>query len=215
VTLIGRERESAQLLDRLGSSRLVTVIGPGGVGKTALAQHVAAEAASRFELGVHTVDLTRVDSADAVGGAMAGQLGFVSFRALLDSPTEQSALVLVDNCEHLVDAAAAAIGELLAACEAPAVLATSRSPLEIATRVNDDVGVLQRPRYRGARRHRSLVETIRWSYDLLDAGEARLLDRLAVFAGPFPVEVARQIVAFDVTELDHFTDRSTRCSTPR
>ena len=51
MTLIGRERESALVLARLESSRLVTVIGPGGVGKTALARHVATQAASRFELG--------------------------------------------------------------------------------------------------------------------------------------------------------------------
>ena len=284
MTVIGRERESGLLLARLETSRLVTVIGPGGVGKTALARHVAAAAASRFEVGVRTVDLTRVESAGAVGGAMAGQLGFVSFEALLDSPTEQSALVVVDNCEHLLDAAAAAIGELLEACQAPTVLATSRSPLEmpgesvvvlgplavpaddldvasapavqlflerardagadltdvsqvavaelcrrldglplaleiaaarartmsvaeIAARVGDDIGLLHRPRYRGARRHRSVVEMIRWSYDLLDAGEAELLDRLAVFAGPFPADVARQVVAFDDDERDRFDER--------
>jgi hypothetical protein len=77
------------------------------------------------------VDLTRVDDPEGVGGAVAAQLGFPSFTALLDSPSEQPALLVVDNCEHVLDAAAEAIDALLGACDAPSVVATSRSPLDL------------------------------------------------------------------------------------
>ncbi len=129
--LIGRERELEELVDRLEDHRLVTVVGPGGIGKTAIARAVAARQGPRFPLGAHFVDLTRVDDAEAVGGALAAQLGFPSFRALVDSPSDQPALLVVDNCEHVLDAAADAIDELLASCDAPTVVATSRSPLDL------------------------------------------------------------------------------------
>lgn len=276
MVLIGRERELDDLDERLRSSRLVTVVGPGGVGKTALAGDGAARAAARFPLGVRRVDLTRVDAAEAVSGAVAAQLGVDSYDALLASPTDRPALVLVDNCEHLIDAAAATIQALLDACRAPTVLATSRSPLEvpgesvlalaplevpaprdpdqsacpsvrlflerarsagadvstmdlalvaelcrrldglplaielaaarartlgvaeIAARLATGVEVLDRPRFRGERRHRSIVETIRWSYDLLDEPATQLLERLAVFAGPFSTTTARAMAGLDV-----------------
>ena len=78
--------------------------------------------------GAHFVDLTRVDDAEAVGGALAAQLGFPSFRALVDSPSDQPALLVVDNCEHVLDAAAEAIDELLASCDAPTVVPPAGRP---------------------------------------------------------------------------------------
>ena len=131
MELIGRERETAELVDRLRNRRLVTVIGPAGIGKTALALSVARHAGADYPLGAHLVDLTRVDDGTDVPGAIAAQLGFASFEALLSSPTEQPALVVVDNCEHVTAAAADAVEALLASCESPRVLATSRSPLDL------------------------------------------------------------------------------------
>ncbi|HWM18979.1 MAG TPA: hypothetical protein VNO51_04785 [Ilumatobacteraceae bacterium] len=132
MQLIGREHELTALVDRLASRRVVTVVGPGGIGKTSLALAAAAVVDGRYPLGVHMIDLTRVEAPDAVGGAIAEQLGFPSFSALLDSPTDQPALLVVDNCEHVIDGAATAIAQLVDACAAPVVLATSRSPLDIA-----------------------------------------------------------------------------------
>lgn len=146
MELIGRDGELATLRERLRRRRLVTVVGAGGIGQTALAKAVLDAEQSRFELGGRVVDLTRVDSADAVGGALAGQLGFPSFDALVNSPSEHSVLLLVDNCEHVTSAAAAVISELLAACQTPSVIATSRSPLDVPGEALVPIGPLQLPR---------------------------------------------------------------------
>ncbi len=131
MELIGRDAELGEVIDRLSARRLVTIIGPGGIGKTTLAHAVAARAGSRFDLGTRGVDLTRVDAPDAVAGAIAGQLGFCSFEDLLASPSDRPVLLVVDNCEHVTAAAADAIADLLGACQSPSVLATSRSPLDL------------------------------------------------------------------------------------
>lgn len=129
--LIGRSHELADIGSRIDRSRLVTIVGPGGVGKTALAHAAAARYAERFPLGVRVVDLTRVADPAAVPGALAAQLGFDSFDALIASPADRPVLLLVDNCEHLLDATAAAVAQVLGVCHQPTVLATSRSPLEL------------------------------------------------------------------------------------
>jgi predicted ATPase len=131
MDLIGRERELSLLTGRLRDRRLVTVIGPGGIGKTTLARAAAQRLAGDFALGSMLVDLTRVDSGDGVGEALAAQLGFSSFAALLNSPQDQPVLLVIDNCEHVAAAAARVVRELLESCAAPTVCATSRSPLDL------------------------------------------------------------------------------------
>jgi predicted ATPase len=274
--LIGRERELADLDDRLRSGRLVTVVGPGGVGKTVLARTGALRAAPMFSMGVGHVDLTRVEEEASVPGALASQLGFDSFDALLGSPADSPVLLVVDNCEHLLDAAAHWLVQVLGACEQPTILATSRSPLElpgesvlalaplavpaagtapescpsvqlflercreagatvdetdldavvelcrrvdglplaieiaaarartmsvseIVRRLDTSVDVLDRPRFRGDPRHRSVADTIRWSYDLLTPAAAGLFEELAVFAGPFSAATAQAVASVDAT----------------
>jgi predicted ATPase len=145
VGLVGRRSELLLITARLADRRVVTLIGPGGIGKTALARAAVDAGADRFAEGARWVDLTRVDSADGVRESLAAQLGFSSFRALLDAPADQATLLAVDNCEHVVDAVAEAIAELLDACEMPTVLATSRSPLELPGEVVVPVGPLEPP----------------------------------------------------------------------
>jgi predicted ATPase len=150
VTLFGREPELELVADRLRDRRLVTLIGPGGIGKTTLAHAAAGRCAALFGEGTHVVDLTRVDSTDGVRESLAAQLGYRSFGALIDAPGDHSALILVDNCEHVVDAVAHAIGELLDACEMPTVLATSRTALELPGEVIVPIGPLGLPPAGGA-----------------------------------------------------------------
>lgn len=145
VDLVGREAELALVAERLRDRRLVTLIGPGGIGKTALAGAVAAACAGEFGEGARTVDLTRVDSPEGVAESLAGQLGYTSFAALLDAPSDLSVLVVVDNCEHVVEAVSEAVDRLLGACRMPTVLATSRAALELPGEVVVPVGPLELP----------------------------------------------------------------------
>src|SRR5688500_13611258 len=85
---VGGAGELTELEERAMSTRLGTVVGPGGVGKTALARAAAERLAGRYALGLRVVDLTRVDDETVVPGAIANQLGFDSFDALLSSPND-------------------------------------------------------------------------------------------------------------------------------
>ena len=131
MSLVGREAELDEVEARTKSNRLVTIVGPGGVGKTTLARALATRVAPTYPLGVSEVDLARIDDDDAVRGALAAQLGFDSFDALLSSPSDRPMLLVVDNCEHVIDACARAVAQILGACRQPVVLATSRAPLEL------------------------------------------------------------------------------------
>jgi predicted ATPase len=145
VRLIGRDAELALVTDRLRDRRLVTLVGSGGIGKTALARAAVASCQGGFGEGSRVVDLTRVDSASCVHESVAAQLGYASFRALLEAPGDHSVLVLVDNCEHVVDAVADAVGQLLDACQMPTILATSRAALELPGEAVIPIGPLELP----------------------------------------------------------------------
>jgi predicted ATPase len=129
--LVGRSRELADVEARTTEHRLVTIVGPGGVGKTALAHAAAGRLTGSFPAGVRHVDLTRTDDPSSVPGSLSAQLGFDSFDALLSSPNDSPVLLVVDNCEHLIDVTASTVVQVLGACRQTAVLATSRAPLEV------------------------------------------------------------------------------------
>lgn len=136
-TFIGREAEIAHLRSLMARSRLVTLTGVGGVGKTRLAIEVAAAESRGIPDGVYFVDLSSVRDAGAVGEAFAS-----GCRVPADASGEaldmvrsylasRSVLVVVDNCEQVLDAAAGAVDGLLAVCPGVKVLATSRELLEV------------------------------------------------------------------------------------
>lgn len=123
VALIGRDRDAAALADALKGSRVVTLTGVGGIGKTALALAAAPEAP--------VCELAGVTRADEVAPTVAHALGFPSLDAAVIGLTGTERLLVLDNCEHVLDAAAVAV-ERLAGCPGVTVLATSREPLAVA-----------------------------------------------------------------------------------
>ena len=134
--LIGRERELAELRRLLATTRLVTLTGPGGVGKTRLALAAAYEAAPGFPDGVAFADLAPLEDAELVLPAIARALGVseTAGESLLDTVTDHLArrrrLLVIDNMEH-VAAAAPRLASLLAACPHLRILITSRLRLKL------------------------------------------------------------------------------------
>ncbi|HVF18984.1 MAG TPA: adenylate/guanylate cyclase domain-containing protein [Mycobacteriales bacterium] len=130
---IGRSREVAEVAALLGKSRLVTVTGAGGAGKSRVALRVAAEQGSRFDDGVWFVDLAPVSNAAAVAQQIAGALGLSDLAAadLGEAIGQRSLLLLVDNCEHLIAAVGEVVDDLLRRCPGVSVLATSRESLTV------------------------------------------------------------------------------------
>ncbi len=131
MDLYGRDAELDDIADRFAERRLVTIVGAGGIGKTSLAREAARRLGPSYPIGAIHVDLTRVDRDEAVAEALAGQLGFADFQSFVDSPGDQPALLVIDNCEHVLEAAAWVIDHILGACEMPRVLATSRTALDL------------------------------------------------------------------------------------
>jgi predicted ATPase/class 3 adenylate cyclase len=138
TSFVGRRRELAEVVELLGSTRLLTLTGPGGSGKTRLALHAAAEVAQEFQDGVWFVPLAPVDDPELIEPAIAKALGI---RGDLEAHLGgKRALLLLDNFEHLLEAGPA-VGRLIAP-GAVTVLATSRARLELAAELEYRVPML-------------------------------------------------------------------------
>ncbi|MER6022644.1 AfsR/SARP family transcriptional regulator [Streptomyces anulatus] len=152
TSFVGRDSDMAALRDDLGRSRLVTLLGPGGAGKTRLSQETAEAAAEGWPDGVWLAELAPVDDPDSVPEAVLSALGAretvlrgagaEELRAtdrtgadplvrLTEYCAPRRMLLLLDNCEHVIGAAAALADRLLAHCPQLTVLATSREPLGV------------------------------------------------------------------------------------
>ncbi len=132
TSFVGREAEIVEVQHLLSTTRLLTLTGPGGVGKTRLAVQVAGQLLSQFAQGVWVVDLAAVSDSAQVPQVLAQPLGIrkESYRPLLATLSEalrnQRLLVVLDNCEHLVAACAEIVVALLQACPHLTMLVTSR-----------------------------------------------------------------------------------------
>jgi predicted ATPase/DNA-binding SARP family transcriptional activator len=137
TSFVGREAELETIGELLRLSRLVTLTGPGGCGKSRLALRAGAQLSGRYQDGVRLVQLAPVSRPDLVVPAVAHALSVRDEpgRTLLDSVTarlrDAEILLIVDNCEHVVDAAADVIATLLHACFRLRVLATSQTRLGV------------------------------------------------------------------------------------
>jgi predicted ATPase/DNA-binding SARP family transcriptional activator len=137
VPLVGRQREMREVMDALARGRLVTLTGPGGTGKTRLALAAADATRASYPQGVCWVELAPIDDPEVVAVAVAGGLGVREHPGedVLETIGEHvgghSMLIVLDNCEHLTEAAAEVAHRLLGACPALSILATSREVLGV------------------------------------------------------------------------------------
>ena len=275
-TFVGRADDLERGARLLGESRLVTFTGAGGCGKTRLARQVAARVAQRFPGGLWWVELASLADGALVTERVARTLGLQTGEtaAVADYFAGSTALLLLDNCEHIADSVAEFTTAVLRGTGLIHVLATSRHPLGVegettwrvpslavppqaadpatldrfdavrlflerarqarqdvtltpvvaqicrrldgiplalelaAARVggvtvdrlmdelDDTFLLLTRGSRAGLARHRTLLASVEWSYQLLDPRERVLLRRLGVFAGGWTVEAARQVAGF-------------------
>jgi predicted ATPase/class 3 adenylate cyclase len=135
TSLVGRRAETEAVLYLVQRHRIVTLLGPGGIGKTRLAVNVGSRAATAFPDGVWFADLTRIEDPDAVGEAVADAVGVAVGRvgalsAVAEYAADKRALLIIDNVEHVIGCAPR-IAELVAGTRALCVLATSRERLRL------------------------------------------------------------------------------------
>lgn len=160
TSFVGRERELDLLATSLASARLVTLVGPGGAGKTRLATEAAVRHSAYHRGHVWFVPLASVRDAGDVTGAVLAALGSLDMRLLNSTSSLQpldaldriaelvgssEGLLLLDNCEHLVGAAAELAHELLTRAPNLRILATSREPLAITGELLCQLGPLETP----------------------------------------------------------------------
>jgi predicted ATPase/class 3 adenylate cyclase len=138
---IGRDEAIAALIDRVSPGRTITLLGPGGVGKSRLATEVGVAIAPSWDDGVWFVDLAGVAEPELVTGAIAGAIGVperqdvARWDDVLGHLEARNAVLILDNCEHLAATCGELVGSLFAVCENVGVIATSREPLRAAGEV--------------------------------------------------------------------------------
>jgi len=132
--MIGREDAVAAIASRLSRQRLLTIVGPGGIGKTTAALAVAERVIADYEHGVWLVDLSPLGDPRLVPSAVATVLGLEVLTenplpGLIAALEDRRMLLLFDNCEHLIEAAASLAAAVLSGAPRVNILATSREPL--------------------------------------------------------------------------------------
>lgn len=188
--LIGRDQEVEEVGGWLERRRLVTLLGPGGVGKTRLAIAVADTVLPRFAEGVWFVDLALVTDATYVPEITAKALrvppeaGPSAEERLIEVLSPRSQLIVLDNCEHLLDACASLADRLLSACPGLHILATSRQVLGVTGEQVYAVPSLSLPAREEIEGHQGLVNTEKNPTFLMEYAGIQLFVQRAVQASP-------------------------------
>ncbi|MER7002045.1 BTAD domain-containing putative transcriptional regulator [Dactylosporangium sp. NPDC000555] len=209
--LVGREDELERLAG-LRDARLVTLVGPGGAGKTRL----AVEAAGRDGREVSFADLSRVEDGALVPHAVAGALGLREggltpaagaadpVRALAGALAGREALLVLDNCEQVIDGAAGLVRALLGQCPDLAVLATSREPLGLTGEVLVPVGPLAPEP--AARLFAERAAAVRAGF-ALDGGNRAAVARVCALLDGLPLAIELAAARLRQLDLDELTER--------
>jgi predicted ATPase len=279
--VIGREQELTVIGEALSRYPVVTLVGPGGIGKTRLALMAARIAARTRGWGAWLIELAGLTSSDDVPRAVADTLGVMAqpgrtlTRSIVTVLQSRPALLIIDNCEHVIDGAARLAQAIAEDCPNVRMFATSRerlhiaheqlvavgpldpagagvelfharalavdlafdldahrddveeicrrldgiplaielaaartrslAPPELVSRLDDRLRLMTGGGRSNAERHRTLRATFQWSYDLLTPPEQTMLARLSIFAGPFDLAAAENVVAdavLDVVAVD-------------
>jgi predicted ATPase/DNA-binding winged helix-turn-helix (wHTH) protein len=148
--MIGRDDAVAALVTRLSRERLVTIVGAGGIGKTTVALAVAERMIASYEHGIWLVDLAPLGDSRLVPSAVATVLGLEMrtedpLPALVAALRDNRMLLLLDNCEHVIDAAAGLAVAIVSGAPGVSILATSREPLGVAGEREYRLAPLGRP----------------------------------------------------------------------
>ena len=136
--LVGRDTLIAEIKQRCADTKLVTLTGPGGVGKTSVAVNIAASCVDENADGVWFVDLSRVSDDSLVATALGAAVGLhpgeagLPIGAVVELLLDADALLVLDNCEHVIEAAASAVAAIISSCHRIRILATSRERLGVA-----------------------------------------------------------------------------------
>ncbi len=151
TSFIGRENELVEVKKLLGATRLLTLLGPGGIGKTRLALQAAADMMDDYSDGVWFVELAPLTDVRLVPQALASVLGVMEeagrtvVEAVVKFVKDRHVLIILDNCEHLIDPCALLAAQLLLSGPHVRILASSREPLRVAGETNYLVPSLSTP----------------------------------------------------------------------
>jgi predicted ATPase/DNA-binding CsgD family transcriptional regulator len=228
TSFIGRRRELAELRKQLAAARLVTLVGPGGVGKTRLAIRSGTDLARAFPGGAWLVELADLRDPELVSNAVLAALDLRDQTAtgpravLLSYLRDKELLLLVDNCEHLLDAAATLVSDVLRTAPHVKVITTSREPLSVAGEHVLPVPPLELPGLQGGESLEQLrlnesvelfverASAATGGFELTDANRAAVVDVCRRLDGlPLAIELAavRTRVLSPEEILDRLTNR--------
>jgi predicted ATPase/DNA-binding CsgD family transcriptional regulator len=228
-SFVGRERQLAELRRLLRKSRLITLTGPGGAGKTRLALRLAASVLDRYLDGVWLVDLAALNDARLLEQTVASACGMREegvrpmLRVLAEHLGARRTLLILDSCEHLVDACATLAESLLRSCPKLTILDTSREPLGVQGELIWRTPSLSLPRSEDGDRSELVLESeaVRLYIDRAQMSQAGFyVDGAATTASvaqicarlegmPLAIELAASLTRFMTAEeiLDRLRDR--------